>query len=176
MKNDLQGMMNKTFRYLLLMSLPALPLPAAAACVLCSCTATATGVAFGTYNPLSGPDLPATGNIHLSCTNGPLGGALAYSIALNQGLYSASFNPRQMDDAGGHRLNYNLYTSGTHATIWGDGTGGTGVVSGSVSIPFLLGGSGTADNTVYGLIPGGTQPTAYVGSYSDTITVTVTYN
>lgn len=168
-------MMNRAFRYLLLLSLLWLPLPASAACLVlgCTCTASATGVAFGTYNPFGG-NLDAAGNVRVSCT-GVLGLLLSadYSIALDRGTHSASFSPRQMG-SGANLLNYDLYTSGSYATIWGDGTSGTGVVTGTVTLPALLG-SGFTDNPVYGRIPGSQTSTA-VGSYSDTITVTVTYD
>jgi len=48
--------------------------------------------------------------------------------------------------------------------------GGSHTVTGS----FLLGGS--RDHTVYGRIPLASQRTAVAGSYSDSITVTLTYN
>lgn len=164
-------MLNKNLCYPLLWSLLALPLPASALCVGCVCTVTATGVAFGSYNPLTGPDVDAAGNVHLSCTGVLAIGTVDYSIALNKGIYSTGFEPRQMGLAA-HRLDYNLYTSNSYGTIWGDGTGVTQVVSDSITIPPL--GSNSVDHAVYGRIPA-SQTSAAVGSYSDTITVTVTY-
>jgi spore coat protein U-like protein len=68
--------------------------------------------------------------------------------------------------SGTHVLTYNLYLDPTHLTIWGDGSSGTGTVSGT--------GTGANVGTpVYGRIPPGQN--ASVGSYSDVITVTVTY-
>jgi spore coat protein U-like protein len=65
---------------------------------------------------------------------------------------------------GSSTLRYNLYTSATHATIWGDGTGETAPRGGN-----LLGGN----FTVYGRIPA--RQNVLVGTYSDMITVTVDY-
>ncbi len=159
--------MNNTLR-LLLIPLLALPLPAPAACALCSCTASATGVSFGTYNPLSGLDADDTGNVRISCGGGT--GTVAYAIHLSRGAYSAAYNPRRMGSGNG-RLSYDLYTDPARTTIWGDGSGGSGFISDSLSV--LLGGS-SRSYTVYGRIPGG-QRFAATGAYSDTITFTVTY-
>jgi spore coat protein U-like protein len=165
-------MLKNKLRYTVILLL-ALPLPASALCLGCSCTASATGVAFGTYNPFSSSNVDAAGNVHLQCNGILTVGTVGYSIALNRGTHSASFSPRQMG-SGANLLNYNLYTSGSYGTIWGDGTGVTGVVSGSLTVPALFG-SASVDHAVYGRIPGSQTSTA-VGSYSDTITVTVTYN
>ena len=63
-------------------------------------------------------------------------------------------------------LGYNLYTTTGDTTVWGDGTGSTASVAGT----------GTGSNqtlTVYGKIP--TGETSLSGTYSDTITATITY-
>lgn len=164
--------MKNRLRYLLVMLL-ALPLPALALCLGCSCTVTATGVAFGSYNPFSFSDVSAAGNVHLRCTGILAVGVVDYDIFLNKGVWGAGFPAARQMNSGGNRLNYNLYTSSGYGTIWGDGTGGTAIVSDSITIPPL--GSNTVDHQVYGLIPARQTSTA-VGSYSDTITVTVTYN
>lgn len=144
--------------------------PAFALCtILCSCLASTSSVAFGAYNPLSGSATSSTGNVAVSC-GGVLGLLVPYDIALSAGGYG-SYSARQMG-SGVNRLNYNLYTSGTHATVWGDGSGSTQIVSGSVTI-LLLGGT-TQNRTVFGRIPAG-QTSVAPGSYSDTVTVTVTY-
>jgi spore coat protein U-like protein len=147
----------------------ALPLPASALCLGCTCTASADVVSFGTYNPL-GSNVDAAGNVRVTCS-GLVGLTINYSIALNKGVYSASFSPRQMG-SGINRLNYNLYTSNSYGTIWGDGTGGSGDISDSY---IILLSSTSRDYPVYGRIPG-SQTSTKPGSYSDLITVTVTYN
>jgi spore coat protein U-like protein len=59
---------------------------------------------------------------------------------------------------------YNLYVDATLITVWGDGTGQSATVSDTQS---------AANYTVYGRIPAGQN--AYVGVYSDTIVITVTF-
>ncbi len=163
-------MINKTLCRILLLSLLASPLPVFAACIPllgCSCSASATGVVFGIYNAASNRDV--SGFVSVTC--GGLVGIVNYSIALNRGIYSADFDPRQLG-SGANRLNYNLYTSGTYATIWGDGSGTTGTITDSYLVAV---GNTTRSYEVFGRIPAG-QTTAVPGYYSDTITVTVTYN
>lgn len=158
-------------RLLVLALLTMLPAPAWALCtLLCSCSVSTTAVAFGTYNPLSGSVLDASGNVRVSC-GGVLGLLVPYDIALSKGGYSSQFSPRKMA-SGAHRLNYDLYTSSAHSQVWGDGSGGSQVVSGSVSI-VLLGGAAN-NHPVYGRIPAD-QSTVVPGSYADSVTVTVTY-
>lgn len=163
MKNKMRGA--------LAVLLLTLPLQASALCTLvCSCSVSTTAVAFGVYNPLSASPLDSSGNVRVTC-GGVLGLLVPYDIALGTGANSSNFSPRKMA-SGANQLNYNLYTNSTHAVIWGDGTGGTQIVSGSIII-ILLGGT-SRDHTVYGRIPG-SQTTVPPGNYSDTIVVTVTY-
>ncbi len=167
-----KAMRNK-LRSILILVL-ALPPQAFALCLGCSCTATATAVAFGSYDPF-GSNVDTTGNVRVTCTSILTLGNISYSIALNKGANSTVFSPRRMYNAGAaDYLLYDLYTSNTYGTIWGDGSGSTGVVSGVITLTVLFG-SDYADNPVYGRIPG-SQTTVHVGSYVDTILVTVTYN
>lgn len=165
--------MTSTVRYLLILPLLALPLPASALCV-CTCTVTATGISFGAYDPLSSSDVDAAGSVTFSCSGLLSVGDVNYSIALSPG-HGGNVLLRQMDNTGNtsFHLNYNMYTAPPPSTVWGDGSGGT-VISGTLSVPLL--GSDSDTYTIYGRIPGGTQPTANVGDYSDTITVTVTFS
>ncbi|HYM35068.1 MAG TPA: spore coat protein U domain-containing protein, partial [Steroidobacteraceae bacterium] len=74
---------------------------------------------------------------------------------------------------GANTLQYNLFTTSGFTTIFGDGTGGTGTSAGT--------GNGVAvasaqTVTIYGSLPdNATNQNAVLGSYSDKITVTVTY-
>lgn len=120
------------------------------------CDPSAQGVSFGSYDTFSNQPLDSTGNIGVSCDV-----SASYSIALSPG--GGSYASRAMA-SGAYTLKYNLYTDATRTTVWGDGTGGTATVNGSGT---------TADYTVYGRVPAGQN--AYVGSYTDTITVTVTF-
>lgn len=164
--------MKKNLATALVMIILVLPQSAMALCtLLCSCSVSTSAVSFGVYNPLSSSPVDSTGNVRVTC-GGVLGLLVPYGIILNKGSFSTNFSPRKMA-SGGNRLNYDLYTSSARDTIWGDGSGGTQIVSSSITI-VLLGGTFN-DHTVYGRIPG-SQFTVPPGGYSDTVTVTVTYN
>ena len=137
--------------------------PGGAWALLQSCTITTVPVNFGTYDPLSGTPNTATGTVNLVCTLGLL---QTWTVGLSAGN-SGSFAQRVLSN-GGSSLAYNLYTSASYASVWGDGSGGTSVDSGTQVI-----GTTNATYTVYGRIPAGQDVGA--GSYLDTITVTVTY-
>ncbi len=144
-------------------------LPAYAMCsgLGCSCSVGTTSVAFGNYNPTSATAVTTTGNVAVTCSALVLF-SVAYVISMNAGN-SGSFSTRFMNLTGQH-LNYNLYQDVAHTLIWGDGTGGSNTVSDSYT---AIGLSETNNYTVYGLLPT-LQPIA-AGTYTDTITVTVTY-
>lgn len=120
------------------------------------CTVSAGGVAFGNYNPFSLQALDGAGTINVSCSP-----SSSYSLSLSTG--GGSYAQRQLAGSGAV-LYYNLYTSASRSVIWGDGSGGTATVGGD--------GEGTS-HTVYGSIPA--QQNVQVGSYGDTIIVTVNF-
>jgi spore coat protein U-like protein len=120
------------------------------------CSLSAQGVNFGSYDVFNNVGLDSTGNIGVTCDI-----STAYSLSLSPG--GGPYASRSMAD-GPNLLNYNLYTDAARAVIWGDGTGGTGVVSGSGT---------TANHTVYGRISA--RQNVSLGSYSDSITVTVNF-
>lgn len=151
-----------------LVALLALPLPALASCARCTCAASATGVAFGRYSPLAATNADYTGNIRVSCGGGI--GSVAYTIQLSRGVYGSGFRPRRMG-SGNNRLDYNLYTNAARTIVWGDGSGGTGVVSGLLDVSSA---GASREHVVYGRVPAG-QTSAAVGGYSDTIMFTILY-
>jgi spore coat protein U-like protein len=132
----------------------------ATATVINNCNITATNVAFAAAGLLTSA-LTATGSISAQCTNGD-----AFEIALNGGT-SGSVSARTMlRSGGGGSVGYQLYLDAAHANPWGDGTSGTSMATGT--------GSGVAQAlTVYGRVP--TQATPAPGSYSDTITATISF-
>jgi spore coat protein U-like protein len=133
------------------------------------CNVSTTGVAFGNYNPTNGSPTDATGNVHVFCTVLLVSVLSQTNISLSKGD-SGSFTPRKMS-SGANQLNYNLYKEASHTTVWGDGTGGTGIFTDNVTIAVL----GTSiDHTIYGRIPAGQYVPA--GSYTDTITITVEFH
>jgi len=131
------------------------------ATVLDNCAVTASDLNFGNYAPSSGTAVTASTTLQVVCTP-----SLAYTIALDGGTTTGAVAARAMSDGGAGQLAYGLYTSSAYSTIWGDGTGATQRVAGT--------GSGAAQpHTVYGRIPASQFVAA--GSYSDRITVTVSY-
>ena len=119
----------------------------------------ANNISFGTYDPLSGSDSTSTGSISVQCTKDA-----AYALSLSTGS-SSSYTNRTMSN-GTDTINYNLYNDSGHTTVWGDGTNSTSTVSGTAT-------GGTDSSTVYAKATAGQSVSA--GSYSDTITVTITY-
>ena len=138
--------MKKIFMLLLTALVLALPLPASALCALCSCSVSATPVVFGTYDPISSSPTDSDGSVLFTC-GGLVGGVVTYDVALNKGMNSTTFSPRRMS-SGANLLDYDLYTSSAHSSVWGDGTGGSQKISSSVTI-LVLGGT-TRTLVVYG--------------------------
>ena len=135
--------------------LPCL-LVAASPVAAAQCGVTVVGVTFGSYDVFNTLDTDVAGTISVSCDS-----ASSYSISLSPGF--GSFLARRMTN-GANLLAYNLFTDPQRLSIWGDGSGGTSTLSGT----------GTGGSyTVFGRIPAAQN--AAVGSYSDTIVVTVTY-
>lgn len=144
-----------------------------AACgLLCSCSVLANGsISFSGFSPIVSGNTNAMGSFTLRCT-AVLGGISAdYSIALSQGN-SGVYTSRTLLKSS-TPLTYNLYTTTARTIIWGNGTGTTGVVTGSLPI-LILGGTDQVIN-VYGKMTGPQPLVTPGGTYTDSITITVTY-
>src|SRR5687767_14576088 len=142
----------------LLSVLVAIATLSAAAAASAACTIASTSVAFGSYDPLSGAPLDSAGSVTWSCA-----AATAVTIALDRGG-APSFAPRQMT-SGANVCSYNLYLDAPRSIVWGDGTAGTSLYSGS--------GAGPVTVPVYGRVSA--QPTLVAGSYADTVIVTISF-
>ncbi|HET7773263.1 MAG TPA: spore coat U domain-containing protein, partial [Burkholderiaceae bacterium] len=120
------------------------------------------------YDPSSATPLDQNSTISVRCTR-----TTPFTVALNAGGAGGTFASRVMRDAATptpNTLSYNLFTTTGRTTVWGDGTAGTSTLAG---VGLGLGAGNNVDLTVFGRIP--VQPTAVPASYSDSITVTVTY-
>ena len=118
------------------------------ATVASSCTISATTLAFGNYTLAQ---LDGSSSITATCTNGTT-------------FAGATTSTRKMTGPSASGLSYSLYSDSGRTTNWGNATGSW--VSGT--------GTGAAQVlSVYGRIPA--SQTASIGSYSDTITVTITF-
>lgn len=154
-------------------ALAAAPAPAATttatmsvqATLVDTCVISATPLNFPTYLAGSGA-VKGTATISLVCTKNA-----QYGVGLNTGSTAGTSYTQRLLANGGHTLQYNLYTSNTYATVWGDGSGATAIVSGNAA------GFGTAISlTVYGEVPdSAANQAALPGAYSDTILVVLTY-
>jgi spore coat protein U-like protein len=138
---------------------------AVTATVQATCSTTATALPFGAYTPGAGA-LANSSTISVKCTkNTP------YTVALNAGTTTGGAFTQRLMASGANTLQYNLYTSAALTTVFGDGTGATATSAGTGA------GVATANTlTVFGQLPdSATNQAAVPGSYSDTITVTVSY-
>jgi spore coat protein U-like protein len=125
--------------------------------VVPGCSISATALNFGTY---TGVAANGTSTLTVQCPSGT-----TYNVGLDQGQASgATVTTRQMMN-GAKTLNYTLYSDSGRSKNWGK-TVGTDTVAGT--------GSGSNQSlTVYGQIQAVQTPVP--GSYTDTITATLTY-
>ncbi|MCU0654504.1 MAG: spore coat U domain-containing protein [Polyangiaceae bacterium] len=129
----------------------------------CSIVST-TSVAFGAYDPLAPLALDSTGSLTYQCS----GVGLTDTILIHLGRGgSSSFFPRRMT-SGASSLAYNLFLDASRLLVWGDGTGGS-LFHGPVTPPE----SSNVTVNIFGRIPAGQNPS--VGSYSDTLVITLLY-
>jgi spore coat protein U-like protein len=133
----------------------AFPLLASA----CSLTVSSI-VNFGTYDPLSTSPNSSVGQVQVTCPD-------SFTVSLDQGS-SGTYTQRTLV-SGPHTIGYNLFLNPSYSTVWGDGSADTGIISNSG--PSCV--EGCSFN-VYSRIPA-RQLSAYVGSYTDSIMVTVNY-
>ena len=128
-----------------------------------SCTVTATSLAFGSYQPGAGAATSAA-TVTITCNAGAF-----FAVGASPG--NSGTEAQRLMYNGTHTLQYNLYTSASLATIWGDGSGTTGVFS-----AIATGSSSPSVFNYYGLLPDNTlNQGAVAGSYSDTIIVVVSF-
>jgi len=136
--------------------------------VVASCSLiSATDVAFGNQTVIPGQQLEAFGSLRVRC-NVPV----AYQISLDRGLHGTGVNDRRMSNAGGETIAYQLYSGDTGTSSCNDTAG---VQWGNASTGCVYGDSyagSEQDIQIHGKLTMG-NPRA--GSYSDTITATVTY-
>lgn len=134
-----------------------------------NCLVTATALNFGTYVPTGGT-LRASSTINVNCTKGT-----PFTVALNAGTTSGTTLAQRLlqntTTGDTDTLQYNLYTSGSYGLIWGDGSGTSQTVAGTG-----LGVLTSVPETVYGQLPDiPANQNVSAGTYTDTITVTVTF-
>ena len=129
-----------------------------------NCLINAPDLNLGTFDGTN--DLTANSTISVRCTSGT-----TFFVDLSTGS-SGNFTSRTLVN-GSDTLAYNLYTSNTYTTVFGDGTGSTGRGSGTGA---GMGVPNAQSVLVYGqlLASANTGPVG-AGTYTDTITATITY-
>lgn len=117
-------------------------------------------VNFGSH-PLLNSNIDAQGNLSVQCTN-----STPFNIALSAGNGSgATVTSRKMTGPGGATINYQIFRDGGMSQNWGQTIG---------SDTYAATGSGLLTlKPVYGRVP--PQSTPQVGTYTDTLLVTLTY-
>jgi spore coat protein U-like protein len=146
--------------------LPLFAPDAAHAQAAASCSVASTPMSFGGYNGSSALPTVSTATISVTCLALDRPTIVNVNIALTGGR-----GARQLS-LGADRLNMEIYTDANRSIIFGDGTGGS----------TLLSGSGTASQvtplrmnfTVYGRVQA-RQRLPRSGSYMDALTVLMTY-
>ena len=138
-------------------------LPGTAQAMTCE-IGSVTELALGTYNVFSSAPLDSSGLLRYTCSD--VGVSDTIVIQLSRGS-SATYLPRTLLN-GAFVLEYNIYLDAARTSVWGDGSAGTGQHG---PVQPVSGNETTLD--VYGRIPPGQN--AHVGSYADTVTVTIVF-
>ena len=137
-----------------------------------TCILSGGGVNFGVYDPIAVFPTDGAGTVTLQCNWVGPGGAehVDYVVTLSTGA-SGTYAARTLV-SGANTLTYNLYIDPARTQVWGNGSTGTSVWSGSMNVS-----NGQPVQTVtatdYGRMPAAQDAAA--GNYSDTITVTVNF-
>ena len=126
-----------------------------------NCMVRTRALNFGTYNGGTLPPVDVTGRVRVRCNGMPF---TPYTILMGPGGSGDATN-RALFNAT-NQLLYNLFTDPARTIIWGDGTGGTGVVTG-------LPPPRNQRFDIYGRVFGSQNVPA--GVYGDTIDVTVLF-
>jgi spore coat protein U-like protein len=171
MSSDWSSEMMRRWLLVLLFGLgvSAIDARADAACAranACVCQVALTTLAFGNYDPFSDFPDDSVGTLSVSCSS-PDPANSTFSVALNGGS-SGRVSERVMK-SGSYSVFYNVYADAAHSIIWGDGTGGgQPVVAGFPTVSRQA-----VTLNLYGRVPA--RQNVHVGSYRDTLTVTITY-
>lgn len=139
-------------------------LNAGSALALCNIS-NVTDVTFGQYDVFLATPVDATGSVEITCDQTP---SPTVTVSISASPNSGGFNPRMMKALGlTEYLNYNLYSDKQMTSIWGDGTGGSSVVT--TRVPR----NKPSNLTIYGRVSA--LQDVSVGPYSETLTITITW-
>lgn len=140
------------------------------------CSVSSSGLAFGAYQPLTfagtltSTDVTSNGSISVVCTGIVTGGGYTLALGPSTAGTGDRISTRYLANSnGGGDMRFNVYTNATYTTAWGDGNVG-GLIGGSIAA-----GDSNQAHAIYGKIPAG-QNTLKAGSFTGSLTVTLTYN
>ncbi|VVD92517.1 secreted pili protein involved in motility and biofilm formation [Pandoraea eparura] len=127
--------------------------------VINNCTIAATHITFATQSTLDRP-VTGAGQLMVQCTQND-----AYRVSLSGGQ-RGTVTARYMTGLTGTNVGYQLYLDSGYATIWGDGSSGTSLLSGIGTglVQFI---------PIYARVP--SQSTPAPGVYTDTVTATIQF-
>ncbi len=127
------------------------------------CWVWTSSVNFGNYDVFSPAPTDSAGTISVFCTS-----VTFLTGTIGPSPNSGGFDPRQMQlTTGPDLMDYNVYRNPARTQIWGDGSGSTYTVSGTVAAWTVV------SVSAYGRIPAGQDISA--GMYNETLTVTITW-
>jgi len=139
------------------------------------CSVDAVTMNFGAY---VGSQVNVAQNIRITCSATlPPPERVLYEVRLSPGLGN-SYALRRMQRSGvpGDTLRYNLYLGSVptvlDTNVWGDGTGGTRVWQGGMTLSRGQP-TRTDTSTIAAAVPAGTTPSS--GAYTDTVTATIIF-
>ena len=131
------------------------------------CSMNITPVAFGAYNPLVGSAVNVTNGIYVTCNATTANSSVAYTVDFSGGN-SGNTSPRQLL-AGANVLNYRSYSDSGRTMEFITGT----ACSVSYNLPIANKNQSQFCYAYYTILSG--QTTAYPGSYSDMLAITLNY-
>ena len=127
------------------------------ATVVKSCYVNASNLQFPSAGDLNSP-ISGQSEIDVQCSNG-----IGYTVGLNGGLSGATDPTQRQMTFGTSFITYGLYQDMNHSMPWGSTANVASGTGTSISQPY----------PVYGLVP--VQATPPIGTYSDTVVVSVAY-
>lgn len=114
---------------------------------------------FGSVGVLSAAT-NATATLNVACSN-----TTPYYIGLNEGLGATATTTVREMTGGAETINYRIFRDAGRTINWGNANG--------IDTASGIGNGASQPYTLYGQVPAQTTPTA--GTYTDTVTVTVTF-
>ena len=138
------------------------------------CSITSVGLNFGLYDLASIQPDDVAATVTVTCVYVAPGATnVSYTLAFSNGLYGTDAMNRRLGSSAG-RLEYNVFTDSARSHVWGTGSSGTVVASGSMTVgPGVGNGTRTATHTVYGRMPA--LQDAPPGDYLDSLVVTLAW-